>query len=239
MRGWLSGVAVALGVVIAGIGSAPAATAPSRRAAADWTRHVAVTPTGAFVMGNPRAPVKLIEYLSLTCSHCAAFSAEAMPALRRDYIAGGRVSLEMRHAVRDGFDLTAAMLARCNGPAGYFPAAERLFATQPEWLGRAANLRGTPAAAAIEAAGDPVERLTAMAQGAGLDRLMLSGALSATKMRSCLADKAAQARLAAMSDEAFNRRRIGGTPSFVINGVLQDGTSDWATLKQKLDIALR
>ena len=77
---------------------------PSRRASArraaqrDWTQTVARTPEGGFRMGNPDAPVKMIEYLSLTCPHCAAISrGERRDALIRDYVRSGRVSIEYRN----------------------------------------------------------------------------------------------------------------------------------------------
>src|SRR3546814_9167637 len=59
-----------IGVVMLAGAAAPAPQA------GDWTRTVTQTAAGSFVMGNPAAPVKLIEYLSYTCPHCAAFSAE-------------------------------------------------------------------------------------------------------------------------------------------------------------------
>src|SRR3546814_11296312 len=93
-------------------------------------------------MGNPAAPVKLIEYLSYTCPHCAAFSAESAAVLRGRMVKSGKVSLELRNAVRDKLDLAAAALARCAGTQGFFAASDALFARQPDWSPRGAPLLG-------------------------------------------------------------------------------------------------
>src|SRR3546814_3861690 len=95
-----------IGVVMLAGAAAPAPQA------GDWTRTVTQTAAGSFVMGNPAAPVKLIEYLSYTCPHCAAFSAESAAVLRGRMVKSGKVSLELRNAVRDKLDLAAAALAR-------------------------------------------------------------------------------------------------------------------------------
>src|SRR3546814_20886474 len=83
-----------IGVVMLAGAAAPAPQA------GDWTRTVTQTAAGSFVMGNPAAPVKLIEYLSYTCPHCAAFTAESADVLRGRMVKSGKVSLEMRNAER-------------------------------------------------------------------------------------------------------------------------------------------
>src|SRR5207237_7803105 len=98
----------------------------------DWTRTV--NPTGSgFVMGNPRAAVKLVEYGSYTCPHCAAFQKEGLAALKSRYIAPGKVSFEFRSFVRNGPDYALSLLALCE-PGKAAPRTEALFATQAEWL---------------------------------------------------------------------------------------------------------
>src|SRR3546814_9181159 len=77
-----------------GIAAVPAAQA---EAAKDWTKTVARTPEGGFRVGNPDAPVKLVEYGSLTCDHCAHFAEEATPKLLGQYVRSGRVSRSEEH----------------------------------------------------------------------------------------------------------------------------------------------
>lgn len=83
----------------------------------DWTQTTTRLPTGTYLIGNPAASVKLVEYASYTCPHCAAFAAESAPVLHDRFVRDGSVSLEYRHLIRDGLDLGAAILARCTGTA--------------------------------------------------------------------------------------------------------------------------
>src|SRR5687767_11435749 len=71
-----------------------AAAAPKN---GDWSTMVTKTPEGGFVMGNPNAKVKLVEYGSLTCDHCAAFEEQGGKALVDDYVKKGLVSWEFRN----------------------------------------------------------------------------------------------------------------------------------------------
>src|SRR3954469_1746838 len=116
--------------------------APARHAASarDWSRVVVATPEGGFRMGNPAARVKLLEYGSLTCPHCAAFAREGEAALVQNYVRTGRVSYEYRNYILNGIDIVASLLARCSGPSGFFPMAQNLYATQQQWIGRITGL---------------------------------------------------------------------------------------------------
>ena len=105
----------------------PAPKAPART---DWTRVVAATPAGGFVLGNPKAKVKLVEFGSLTCPHCRAFDEEGVPTLLGKYVKSGQVSWEFRNYVRDAADVTAALIARCNGARGFFPLMRALYKDQ-------------------------------------------------------------------------------------------------------------
>src|SRR5688500_13061899 len=115
---------LALAALMAIALAAPAAMAPAQTRVVpslrDWTRVEATTPDGGFRMGNPDAPVKLVEYLSLTCPHCAAFAREGTPPLIRNYVRRGRVSFEVRNLPLNALDVTATILARCGGPERFF-----------------------------------------------------------------------------------------------------------------------
>src|SRR5690606_21768616 len=88
-------------------------------ASGNWVGTVAET-DGGHRIGNPEAKVKVAEFVSYTCPHCAAFAREGEPPLQLAYVAPGSVSLEVRHLIRDPVDLAAAMLTNC-GPASKFP----------------------------------------------------------------------------------------------------------------------
>jgi protein-disulfide isomerase len=214
-----------------------ASLAPPAHAARDWTKTVSQTPAGAYVMGNPAAKVKLVEYLSFTCSHCAHFAQEAWPPLKAGYVSKGLVSLEVRHAVRDGFDLTGSMLARCTGPKGYFAASEAVLTGLPTWGPRASEYAEKAGPALDE---KPIgERMQAIAKGSGLDMLVASRGLPLGRVKACLSNPAEQKTLAAMAKEAWGERNIGGTPSFLINGKLQPSPTTWQSLEPKLQAALK
>src|SRR5690606_8956683 len=74
-----------------------------------WTETAAVTPEGGYVVGNPDAPLKLVEYASHTCPACAAFSTDSAGNID-GYIASGVVSYEIRNQIHNAIDLTLAML---------------------------------------------------------------------------------------------------------------------------------
>lgn len=208
--------------------------ATARLAQRDWTKAVVRTPAGAFVIGNPQAKVRLVEYLSLTCGHCAHFTEQAWPKLKADYIGRGLVNLEVRHAVRDGFDLTGSLLARCAGPKGYFAATEAVLATQAEWGARTQSMPEE------DLAEKPLNaRLMAAAKGSGFDRMFAARGMSPQRIAACLSDSREQKLLAAMAEEAWRTRKIEGTPAFLINNVLQPGVSSWEALEPRLAAALK
>lgn len=209
---------------------------PLPAAAPDWTRTVNVSPERGYVLGNPDAPVRLVEYLSYTCSHCAAFSAEASQTLKRGYVAGGKVSIEIRHALRDRFDLVAALLARCDGPAKFFGHSEAILAAQSVWMAQAQRYGESEAAQTQKPSG--AELLFATAQGSGLAGLMIKRGMTVARVKRCLADPAQQAAVTAMADGAWNKLKIAGTPSFLLNGTLLTRTASWAALRPQLDQAL-
>jgi protein-disulfide isomerase len=79
----------------------------------------------------------MIEFLSLACPHCAAFSAESGTSLHRDYVRSGRVSIEYRNIIINAPDVAATVLTRCAAPRAFFDMSHELLRTQEQWLGRA------------------------------------------------------------------------------------------------------
>ena len=105
----------------------------------DWSLVVTATPAGGFAMGNPNARVKLVEYGSMTCPHCAHFDENSVPSLIDDYVKSGKVSWEFRNYVRDTIDVSAALIARCGGAKRFFPLTRALFKDQPSWEKKVAD----------------------------------------------------------------------------------------------------
>ena len=202
--------------------------APHRAAAAarDWSRNVVATPDLGFRMGNPAARVKLVEYGSLTCGHCAHFSAEGDVALAA-YIRRGTVSYEFRNYVLNGIDVAASLLARCSGPAGFFPMTHRLYATQSQWLGRITGLSEAQKQA-LQALPE-AQRLPRLAQLGGLTQIAGSYGVTPARAARCLSDNAGIGQINRIG-EAATALGVGGTPTFLLNGV-NIGTHTWATLE--------
>ena len=215
--------------------AAPAAvaTAQQRRPAAqrDWSQTVVATPEGGFRMGNPNARVKVIEYLSFACPHCAAFAEESGPRLIPAYVRTGQVSLEYRNILINAPDVAAAVLARCAAPRSYFAMGHELMRTQPQWLGR---MNALTEAQRSELRGlGPMQLVQRLVPILGLDRVGARHGITPAAQRTCLSNQANLDRIEAMQTEANSRYGVTGTPTFVINGRVAD-TNVWAGIEPLL-----
>jgi protein-disulfide isomerase len=207
---------------------AAAAAAPAPRVVAvDWTRTVAMTPEGGFRLGNPNARVKIVEYGSLTCPHCAQFATTGLPSLRDRYVRTGRVSFEFRNYVLNGLDMAASLLARCAGTRSFFRTADHLYATQAQWVGKAQGA-GDAEWDRVQAL-PPAEQAARFAELGGLASYAAIGGITPQRARQCLADKAGLARLVQMAGAA-EARGVSRTPTFFINGVLAPGNT-WPAIE--------
>lgn len=207
----------------------PAVPAP----AGGWAEQVRVTADGGMLMGNPDAPVKLIEFASMTCPHCADFQKTGGQQIENQYVASGRVSYEFRNYVRDPYDLAASLLARCGGPGPFFKLTAQMLAAQEEWMGK---LQAMPPAEEERLSKlPPAQMVPALAQAAGLDAFVAQRGIGADKARQCLTSQAAQDQLIAMRDKG-DAMGISGTPTFFVNGEKVDG-ADWLALEPKLRAA--
>ena len=199
-----------------------------------WAETVAVSPEGGYVLGNPDAPIKLIEFGALSCSHCADFSAQGFGKLRDDYIASGRVSYELRLFMLNAFDLPAAMLTTCGAPETAIPLAEQFWAWQPNMF---TNLQAA-GEAQLQAAGQlpPDKRYAAFARLSGMDAFFAERGIAAEQGAACLADTEKATQLAAATQTASEKYKVTGTPWFFINGK-DVGTQTWASLEPMLQTA--
>jgi protein-disulfide isomerase len=212
-------------LAIVGLAIPASAKAPAHSAArVNWARTFSVTPEGGYRMGNPKAKVAVVEYASLTCPHCRHFAETAVDPLIAQYVRTGKASYEFRPFILDGIDVAANLVARCNGPASFFPMAADLYATQPMWRARISD--------------DDMERFGALPQGqmmvgiAEQAGLILTGAahgIAPAKARACLSNESAAERLAAMR-QAASASGVKGTPTLLVNGKVVPAY-DWTTLQ--------
>ena len=229
---WITTLAVLAGA--AALPAAPAAaTAKQAVVVKDWTRTVAQTPAGGFRMGNPAAKVKLIEYGSLTCPHCAHFAAEGTAGVRT-LVKSGKLSFEFRNFVLNGPDVAATLLARCGGARTFFPVIDSMYASQRLWVGAIAGLNDQEKAE-LEAL--PVkQRIVRFAEAGALPQLAAKAGVTAARARQCLADDNAVATIEKLNADG-RALGVAGTPTFFINGRKSTAIT-WADLEPEVRSAL-
>ncbi|CAN5562214.1 hypothetical protein BH09PSE4_BH09PSE4_20840 [soil metagenome] len=219
-----------------GNSSAPAAPVASAAPPAGklWTDVVSATPEGGYVMGNPNAPIKLVEYGSRLCPTCGAFANTGMKTLEATYVASGKVSYEFREFMVHGPpDFAPALLGRCAGAGPFFPLLEQMFAAQPAVLPKLeaamapmAKLQGQPATVVS----------TAWAEQLGFIDFVKQRGIPEAQARACLGDQKANEALALMTDKASGLG-VSGTPTFFINGTKAEGVITWEAMQDTLKAA--
>lgn len=215
--------------VAAGAEPVAAVAAP---AGTSWVDTVTETPEGNFVLGNPNAPIKLVEFASYTCSHCAEFSEQSHEELKKDFIASGKVSFELRNYVRDPLDMSIALLARCSGKDAYYGLSEQYFTNQAPMF-EAAQAMGDAAYEATMSA-PPTERFVRLAQATGLIEFAKQRGIAEDQAKQCLADTKTADALAKGVEDANATYKISGTPTLLINNTVVENTTTWQAIKAKL-----
>lgn len=197
-----------------------------------WASVATLSPQGSYVIGNPAAKVKLVEYVSYTCPHCGHFTRDSAAVLKGKMIASGSTSVEIRSSIHDRYDLTAATLARCSGAARFPKMHDLLFTRQDEWLNKAA---------AFDAAGgqDPAgrtqgQKMHTLAKGAGLADIAKAAGMTDATIAACFANEANVTKTLAVAQAM--QGKIKGTPTFELNGKMIENT-DWAKLEPILRAA--
>ena len=186
----------------------PANAQTSDAAAADAPQVIEM------VMGDPDAPVEMIEYASFTCPHCRTFHENTLPLLKADYIDQGRLRYVYREVYFDRFGLWAGMVARCAGPERYFGIVDLIYQRQAEWT------QGAPA--------DVAENLRRIGRTAGLNNEQLDA---------CLTDGAMAQAMIDTYEAHMAEHAISGTPAFVIAGRLHSNMS-YADMSALIDEAI-
>ena len=155
-------------------------------------------PLGEMALGDPNAPNTIIEYASLTCSHCASFHEETYPALKKDYIDTGKVYFIFREYPLDALATAAFMLARCGPKERYFPLVDLMFDRQAEWA----------------FTDNPKQALLNFVRQAGFTE---------ESFNACLSNREIQDGVLAVKSRGANEYGITATPTFFINGELHRG----------------
>ena len=160
---------------------------------------------GLRTLGNPKAKVHVIEYFSLTCTHCAHFANDTMPEVRSKLIDPGQVYWIFRDFPLDRVALTAAMVARSLPPERYAPFVFALFASQDRWA-FAPNVNST----------------------AELGKLAALDGMSSAAFKAAINNTALQDFILAEQRQAEQKYHVDSTPTFIINGHPHPGDMPYA-----------
>lgn len=208
---------------------------PAPQVARDWRTTIAVTPDGHPVMGNPAAPIKIVEYISYACSHCAAFAAESQARLEGEWIRSGQVSLERRATVLENqpFGLVAALAVQCGAPSRWFANGDAMLAAQPQWVPKVLD-----PALQKKWNEQPANRYAiTMAHDLGFYELMQKRGYSAAQLDVCLTDQTKLQAILKSTNYGFVTLGISGTPSLMINDSLLS-FFDWPNLEGLIEAML-
>ena len=170
---------------------------------------------GDVPLGNPDAPVTVIEYASFTCPHCAAFHQANWERLKREYIDTGKVYFIFRDVYFDRFGLWASMAARCAGPEAFHDLAAEYLYRQKEWTGV------------------PEDQI-----GAAIMRIARLNGLTREQLEACLSDQ--DYARALIEDYQKNAAADGvtATPTFIVNGEKVVGNVPWEEFSKLIESGL-
>jgi protein-disulfide isomerase len=200
-----------------------------------WTDVVEATADGGYRMGNPNAPVKLVEYASFSCPHCKHFEETGVDPLKSKYVSTGKVSWEFRSFLIHSMDAPLTLLMRCRGPEPFFALTEQLYAQQDAMMNKFIAL---PAAEQQRmAALAPIDNFKAQAEAGGIYGFFAARGLPRAQADACLSDQKQIDQITAWQSK-YQEAGVNGTPTFAINGVLWDQPSPGGEIWPQLDAAL-
>ena len=151
---------------------------------------------GDIIYGDLNAPITIVEYASLTCSHCSAFHVDVLPELKKDMLETGRAKLVFRNFIRGPYDMAAAAFARCEDDMESAKKWHGLFfERQHDWYKQGI---------------EPMQELAFLARKSGISR---------AKFDQCAVNKDMQKYLKDMLDEASTKLEINATPTVYVNGM--------------------
>lgn len=168
-------------------------------------------PLEDIMIGEASAPNTIVEYASMTCSHCAHFHNEVFPQVKEKYIDSGKANYVLREFPLDGLAVAAFMLARCSGEDRYYPMVDGLFETQKTWA--------VPGE-------EGKDKLLQIAKQAGF---------SQEKFDQCLEDKELFDKIVETRRKAHEEFGVDATPAFFINGKRVEGGYEFENFEAALE----
>jgi protein-disulfide isomerase len=228
----------------AGAGNGAAAAPVAAKAAPagqNWSDTVAKTAEG-YVMGNPDAGIKLVEYGSRLCPTCGALAREGYDPLIKNYVSTGKVSFEFREFLVHGpADLPPALLGLCVDKAAFFPVLEQMFHDQAAFDEGLQKMTPAQQQQLQQAAANPKVAIRMLADAEGVVPYMKQRGLPQAKIDACLSDQAMIDKLTKQTQgkgptEGGGDGTVHGTPTLIINGKVTDALT-WPQLDAALKAA--
>jgi protein-disulfide isomerase len=171
---------------------------------------LAAGPLGERALGDPAAKVTVVEYASMTCSHCAAFHDETFTPFKEKYVDTGKVRFIFREFPLDALATSAFMLARCVPEDRYFPVVDILFRQQQNW-------------AFVD---DPAKALFNVVKQAGFTQ---------ESFRACLTNQKILDGVNSVKDRGSNEFGVASTPTFFINGKKMSGALSLEDMDKEIE----
>ncbi len=165
-----------------------------------------------FYIGDADAPITIIEYASMSCSHCADFHNNTLQNLKDEYIDTGKVRLVFRDFPFNYPALAGSMMMRCISNEVRYDYMNALYKLQKNWVFR-----------------DHSETRTE------LYKIMQSGGMKQDEFDTCLSDIDLENDLLEGVMNAQREFNIRSTPSFIVNGVLYSGNKNIKEFKKIID----
>ncbi|MBB3975911.1 protein-disulfide isomerase [Rhizobium azooxidifex] len=194
--------------------STPAsAEVPPSEGDVDMAKVLEPGPLPEMAIGEANAPVTIVEYMSMTCPHCAKFHNETFDAIKAKYVDSGQVRFILREFPFDPRAAAAFMLARCAPPEQYFPMVSMLFKQQEQWA----------------AAENGREALLQMSKLAGFTQ---------QSFEACLTNQKLLDDVNAVRERGAKEFGIAATPTFIVNGQRYSGEMSVAVMSALIDSKL-
>jgi protein-disulfide isomerase len=220
-RQLLGGVAAATAILAVFSSAHAAVEVPQPDGEVDMAAVLKPGALPEMVLGKEDAPVTIVEYMSMTCPHCAHFHTTTFDAIRKKYVDTGKVRFIIREFPFDPRAAAAFMLARCNPqkpeemstPEQYFAMVSMLFKQQQTWA----------------AADDGRAALLQMAKLAGFTE---------DSFTKCLTNQKLLDEVNATRERGSKEFGVNATPTFLINGKRFSGDMTVDTMSALIDSLL-
>lgn len=167
-----------------------------------------------YVLGDENAPVKVIEYMSMTCGHCAQFHEETFPQIKEEYIKTGKVQFIVREMPWDNLAFAASKVARCAPADQYHQFVSAFMQTQKNWV-------RSP---------DPL---------ASIKQVARLGGMSGEEVEQCLKDEAVHRIVLRNKQTGRKTLNVKSTPTFFVNGQRLEGARQMREFRALIDAELQ